>query len=411
MCFGMKRLIFKYIGVFLLLIASFFAFAVVSCCWPDRAVRRHVSQAAVTLQGEEVYRTAFIDRPSCQQDNFSEAIILNQIFCVNRRTPVNSAMGVYRSYNGPDDMAGALLSATRLEPDLMYIPYARYWHGSTFLFRILLSLMSYSQLQWLLFAASTLLMLLFVCVYYPKAGIWKTLAFLSSWTLVYGYMMQFSMQFFPAFALALAASILIVRHERESPYIAMLFFIIACLTNYFDLFTVPLLTFGWPLVAWLSIQDNRSVRLKDTSLSILTWGALWGAGYGLTFLSKWALASLTLKENILRDGIGQSLYRMSLGDHTRWDAVVHNVQMLPTAWACVCLIILLVVTIPRFRGNGGPKALLFLLIALLPYIWYLLVPNHCVLHFWFTYRLQAISLSALFMAVLSFRADPVRHKW
>ncbi|MFA5639888.1 MAG: hypothetical protein WC946_05300, partial [Bacteroidales bacterium] len=43
----------------------------------------------------------------------------------------------------------------------------------------------------------------------------------------------------------------------------------------------------------------------------------------------------------------------------------------------------------------------FMLIAILPYVWFFVVANHSYLHYWFTYRTQAFSISCIFLALLS----------
>ena len=399
----MKKRWIRFVAVFFALIASFMLFATLSCWLPDRAIQKHVSQAALSLHERGEYPNAIIDEVACRQDNFTDAIILNQIFCIDRSHPLKSAMSAVRGCSeNPYDVTGALLQTTRYEPDIIPLTYPRYWHGNTFLFRFLLSFMNYSNLQWLMFAVSTLLLIFFVIGYYPRAGIWNTIAFVLSWLLVYGFIMQFSMQFFPVLALALICSILIIPHDDNPAYIAMLFFVIGCLTCYFDLLTTPLLTFGWPLSVWISLQKSSTLKLKENLLQITGWGALWGTGYGLTFVSKWALGSLILKTNVLRDATDQVAYRMASSDFTRWDAVTQNFSMLPLSMLLTVLILLCILMVLRFRAQGGTKALLLLMTALLPYVWYLLVANHSYLHAWFTYRLQAVSLAALFMALLSF---------
>lgn len=399
----MKKRWIRFVAVFFALIASFMLFATLSCWLPDRAIQKHVSQAALSLHERGEYPNAIIDKVACRQDNFTDAIILNQIFCIDRSHPLKSAMSAVRGCSeNPYDVTGALLQTTRYETDIIPLTYPRYWHGNTFLFRFLLSFMNYSNLQWLMFAVSTLLMVFFVICYYPRAGIWNTFAFVLSWLLVYGFIMQFSMQFFPVLALALICSILIVQHDDNPAYIAMLFFIIGCLTCYFDLLTTPLLTFGWPLAVWISLQKSSTIKLKNNLLQIIGWGALWGTGYGLTFVSKWALGSWILKTNVLQDATDQVAYRMASSDFTRWDAIAQNFNMLPLSMVLAVLVLFVLLMVLRFRAQGGSKALLLLLTALLPYVWYLLVANHSYLHAWFTYRLQAVSLAALFMALLSF---------
>ena len=405
----MKK-IAKYLVVFFILIALYCLFAVLSCMLPDRAVKRHVEKAAVTLFVEGNYPRALIDEESCRRDNFTDALILNQIHTIDRTHPVRSAAAVTRMNTMPMyDQTGALYKLTQHDTTLVPIDYARYWHGSTFLFRIVLAVTSYTTLQRLMSLTIALLFALFICCYYPRAGLWKTLVWVVSWVLVNGFATQFSMQFFPVLALALICSILIIPHDDNPAYIAMLLFVIGCLTCYFDLLTTPLLTFGWPLAVWISLQRSSTINLKDSLLQITGWGALWGTGYGLTFASKWALGSWILKTNVLQDAADQVAYRMTSSDFTRWDAVTQNFSMLPLSMLLTVLILLCILMVLRFRAQGGTKALLLLMTALLPYVWYLLVANHSYLHAWFTYRLQAVSIAALLMAILSFCSDRTRR--
>lgn len=402
----MKNSFLKYALLFVSLMAAFFFFAVISCALPDKSAKKHVSQAAPMMQEQGNYPMAIIPITACRQDNFTDALILNQIYCADRKHPFKSAMGVPSCYYDPAaDATNSLLKTICQEQGGSTMKYSRYWHGNTFLFRILLIFFEYPALQWLMFAVSSLLLALFLCTYHARAGIWKTMAFLLSWLLVYGFIMQFSMQFFPVLALSLLASTLVVRHEEDTSYLSVLFFVIACLTCYFDLLTDPLLTFGWPLVVWVSLQRSDKLRLRDSLFCIVKWGLLWFSGYALTFLAKWGLGSLILGENVLSNASTAMMYRIGTDDFSRWDAIVRNWEMISWNFVVIPLVLLLVVSLLRFKADGWFKAVLLIVLALMPYAWYLVLSNHSYLHFWFTYRLQAITFSALFLSVLSLHRE------
>jgi len=61
--------------------------------------------------------------------------------------------------------------------------------------------------------------------------------------------------------------------------------------------------------------------------------------------------------------------------------------------AILSVMILMVVGRHKFNWK---KAILFLLVGLAPYLWYLVLSNHSYVHWWFTYRLQAITVMCLF---------------
>lgn len=382
---------------FAILIVAYFAFAVLSCLLPDRSIKAHIAESAPIMVEEGLYPKAIINMEQCQMDNFTDALIMNQIHSIDRKHPIKSAMQMVRmSEKGSDwDQTGLLLRTVNGET-LEEQHYARYWHGSTLLFRPLFILVDFVTLRHILFIVSSLLIVMLLCVYYPRAGLMKTIALAMGFLVTFGFVMQFSMQFFPVLAITLIGSIIIVNH-KESANFGLLFFIIGSLTCYFDLLTTPLLTLGIPLVIMLSVKSNEDFRFKYNLIEISKIILLWGLGFALTFFTKWALASLILGQNIFADAYEVSLYRMEAEDFTRWDALTKNFGML-NLWiiGLAALVLLLFSFINRLK-ICYKKVVLFLLIGLMPYVWYLLLANHSYVHWWFTYRLQAISVVCMLL--------------
>ena len=73
-------------------------------------------------------------------------------------------------------------------------------------------------------------------------------------------------------------------------------------------------------------------------------------------------------------------------------------------------VVLLYAVIQSIRKPGVAKVWLkrplFLLIVLMPYVWYLLLANHSYLHWWFTYRLQAVAILGLLLAIAPASSAP-----
>lgn len=384
---------------FVILIAAYFAFAVLSCLLPDKSIKSHIAESAPKMVEEGLYPQAIIRVEQCQMDNFTDALIMNQMFNIDRKHPVKSAMRMIRSSEkGRDwDQPGLLLRRVKGET-LEEQHYARYWHGSTFLFRPLFLVMDFLTLRHILFIVSSLLIVLLLCAYYPRAGLLKTIAFALGFLVTYGFVTQFSMQFFPVLALTVIGSLFVVKCE-QSANLGLTFFVIGSLTCYFDLLTTPLLTLGIPLAVMLSLKRNDEFKLKDNLIEISKLILLWGLGFALTFGTKWALASLILGQNIFSDAYEVSLYRMEAEEFTRWDALTKNFDMLNLWIIGAAALILLLFSIVNRLKISYKKVPLFLLIALMPYVWYLLLANHSYLHWWFTYRLQAITVVCLLLMV------------
>ena len=390
----MNKLIL-FCKTFAILIAAYFVFATLSCLLPDKSIKAHIADSAPKMVEEGLYPQAIIRMEQCQMDNFTDALIMNQMYNIDRKHPIKSAMKMIRSSEkGRDwDQPGLLLRKVNGE-NLEEQHYARYWHGSTFLFRPLFLVMDFLTLRHILFIVSSLLIVLLLCAYYPKAGLMKTTALALGFLLTYGFVMQFSMQFFPVLALTAIGSLLVVKHGKPNSF-GLLFFIIGSLTCYFDLLTTPLMTLGMPLAVMLSLKRDDELQIKDNLVETGKIVLLWGLGFALTFASKWALASLVLGQNIFADAYEVSLYRMEAEEFTRWDAVTKNFDMLNLWMIGISAVVLLLFSIIKRLKINYKKVILFLIICLMPYVWYLLLANHSYVHWWFAYRLQAITVVCL----------------
>lgn len=390
----------KYSVLFLSLIAAYFVFGVLSCLLPDNAIKRHVAESAPGIAAEGLYPKLFNDMEQYRMDNFTDALMMNQIYNIDRKHPVKAAMQVIRSSEQSRDWDQPGLLVRRVNGEtLEEQPYSRYWHGGTFLYRPFFMLMDYATLRFVLLLASSVLLLLLACSYYQKAGWLKTLALSMGFLMTYGFVTEFSMQFFPVLALTVIGSLLVIKREATQG-VGMLFFIIGSLTCYFDLLTTPLLTMGIPLAILLSLKSSHVFPFKKIFIEVAQLILLWGFGFALTFVSKWALASLVLGQNIFADVYEVGLYRMGTEEFTRWDAVTKNLGMLNWWIVGVVAVVMFAFNMIRYRNFSYKKAILFLIIALMPYVWYFILSNHSYLHGWFTFRLQAVTVSC-FMLMLT----------
>ena len=91
------RNIVKYSKVFLLLIASYFVFGVLSSWLPDKSIKRHIAESASMIAAEGLYPRLFNDMEQYRMDNFTDALMMNQIYNIDRKHPVKAAMKMIRS--------------------------------------------------------------------------------------------------------------------------------------------------------------------------------------------------------------------------------------------------------------------------------------------------------------------------
>lgn len=392
--------LFSLIGIYVLV-------SVLSCIIPNHKINENIERSAKRLKNQGDYPFAIIPKKAYQMDNFTDALILNQIHCIDNQHP-------YKSFVLPGHLVKWELSKSECliyrieslkEPNSFY---PRYWHGSTFLFRPLFLIGDFGKVRWILYAITTSLLLFLAIVLSRKTNIVKTLAMMGGLLFANMYVTQFSIQFAPVWILSMLASNLVCYHYQNKRYILMLFFVIGSLTAYLDLLTTPILTLGMPLMVLFMIYEHqkKNISLVEGLKQITLLSLLWGVAYGFTWMSKWIIATLTSSRNVIEDAIQTFLFRLDPKAYiektfTRWDSVVGNADMLQWVYINIVICVLLVFVVFFFRKEGWRHFVFFMLIAILPYVWFFVVANHSYLHYWFTYRTQAFSISCIFLALLS----------
>jgi hypothetical protein len=213
------------------------------------------------------------------------------------------------------------------------------------------------------------------------------------------------MQMSPVLIISIIAGLfLISRMKRKKGNIGLLFFITGAVTNYFDLLTAPLLTLGLPMLIWVSINKEDGNLKKDVISGIqqlVGFGLLWSTGYLGAWVFKVLITIPFADFDIFADVKNQFLLRSGSEGINRMSAIEANFNFLPLVLINIILLIFLIFSILFFKKRGISKAILFLAVAVVPYIWFYITANHSYFHNWFTYRIQAIAVSGVFMAVIS----------
>ena len=148
---------------------------------------------------------------------------------------------------------------------------------------------------------------------------------------------------------------------------------------------------------------------RDRLLKTIGSGTAWAFGYGGMWSGKWLAASLITGTNALSDAMEQIQYRSGGtvtasegGAEATFGAVVsRNLGVFITPAAVLILLALLGVLVwllltKRCRFAPEKASLLSLLIVFaVPFIWYFLVRNHSMVHYWMTHRNLAAAAFAL----------------
>jgi hypothetical protein len=395
----------KYLKVFAILIASFFIFSVLSCLIPTQCIKRNIEKSLPELHEDGNYPKTIFKGDMYKQDNFTDAIILNAIASSDSKRAVWSAMAIPLSFQAPDTEDWWVME--HLDYKIKHLDslpngsYSRYWFGSASVGKILLLVMNYQQIKWGLYLVSTLLLLLFAVKIVHRAGWIKSMPIFLALLFANFFVTQFSIQFFPVMAIALIGGIGMCKNGlKPLNKAAMCVFVTGIFTAYFDLLTTPLLTLGLPLIVYLILQSEEEKTIKELFKSLFVLCITWLIGYASAWAIKWVLAYI-LTDSTTIYAIEAIKWRTTTDGYTRLEAIARNFNLIPLVWLNSILTCLLLLTLFRFNKKGIKWAIAFLIVGLFPYMWYFVLSNHSHLHWWFTYRLQILSMACVMSAFVS----------
>ena len=383
--------------VLVVLLAGYLLLGLLAWLVPDRPVRHHIEQTLASGDMGEDYPKAIMHDDygldPYTMDNYTDALILNQ--AMNLRSEGVKSMlllprhdeGMVQSHNLRQLMNGSDEGWT--------FHYARYWHGTTYVARLLLSVTSYTGIRYLLYLVSSILLLWCLFALWHRVGKTVTLVLAFSLLAVNVFVMQFSLQLVPVLMLALGAILWLAYHPEQDGELA--FLVVGSLTTFLDLITVPTITIGLPLVVWVAMRRGAA-DLRQGLLSLVRLGLWWLAGYVLTWLAKWGIATLLTGENIFADAYGQSVHWTEGGGSYIGQALSSNILFLHWRYVLVALTALLVMAVVHPRYKGWIQAVQYLLVALIPIGYYIVMAHPAYLHAWYNYRALTTAVAALLMA-------------
>lgn len=379
------KLIKKTTIIFFLLIISYLLTLTIAFSIPDRVLGSNVANSIQLIEKEGEYPSINLgNKTGTKLDNFTDRLMIKKTIKDKNLSLVENLM----SLNG----------------------YPRYWHGYQIFLRPLLAVMTLGSIR--MIYASILFLLIGIVSYFliKRTDIYLGIAFLLSLAVANVAVFFFSMQFSNILILTLLALLLLLVKPKlfqEKTNIFLYFFSIGSLANFFDLLTTPLISWGMPIIVLFYIK-SKEVNKQDNSLNeklkmFLSTGFFWSIGYGLTWFSKWVISSIILKQNVVKDAFNQILFRTEGNEKyplQRLTMLKNNFTLMyPKVVILLLAITCFVFLYLAYKNRTGHLPfqfmLVFLLIAITPYIWYNVLANHSQIHCWFTYRTQIITTFAI----------------
>lgn len=307
--------------------------------------------------------------------------------------------------------------------------YARYWHGYQVILRPLLEIFSYAQIKYLLMFVIFILFAFTVVVLKQKLN--TAIAFLFAVVSIASFIILIPacMQFASVFVIMMSLIIAICKCYKpgEKSYLkwCYAFLIVGMITNFLDLLTAPIITLGVPLVVLLliNLKYHENNLIKRNILTTILCSATWVIGYALTWLSKWVLASLVLKRNVITQSIeqiffrigGNSEYPLNRSYMFRINFRAYFGSLGSKSYVVLGIILIGFILLYIFFRKPIKNVIAvipFLIIAVYPIVWMLVLSNHSQIHAFFVNRILMIMPFAFFSALIYLIDwDKLKHKF
>ena len=301
--------------------------------------------------------------------------------------------------------------------------YARYWHGYLVFLRPMLMFFNYGTIRYLSLFAFTLLMFSIAALLIKKLGMLYTILFgfvlcMSNYNII-PYSLQYSSVFYVMLCAMLVIMLINQDLLQKKPWLACVFLAIGSITNFVDFLTAPLLTLGIPLtLCYILRKDKGDFSFKNNLHYIFIGSIYWMAGYGFTWISKWFLSYFIDSGDITESVFTAVRFRI-LGNEQyppdRIQMLKSNISsMYPIVLIVIGFVIILVLLLLIRKHHKPINKILanspILCLCLFPYLWYIVLANHSEIHYWFTYRIQIITIFALGAFLISCLPEKINIK-
>ena len=423
-----------YFSILILLMIIFNLLLYLTCSFDSKLLKDNIDESYDTLNEQGMFYK-LSHTFNIFNNNCTDAVIINESYSIDKNHPFFSYMKARKNYNPNitefelDETNGEGVSVNYDESlgiemvDYNYDPvtelgnfiagklhysinYGRYWHGYLILFRPLLLLFNITQIRYLLLLSFSILGTFFIYLIYKMFG--KNVAIIFAMSLICsGYFSaSYSLESSPVFLTMIIGSIFLLKRINKIKKFGIYIFVLGCITNYVDYLTVPLITLGIPCFIYLLKLVNEKKDWKYCIKFVIINFFIWFLGYGGTWISKWIIYDLFVGGNIsmIQIGVTQSFYRMQrLNTNVTSEGCIPtiiNIISNSSMYVLATIMILLFINKSNEYVTRFKKTIFsFLTLAFLTIVWYAILANHTIMHYYFTYRQSLVFMIGVLLSI------------
>lgn len=395
------------IGCFLLLLVSLI---------PQSAIQQNASQSANELVSQPQWMIVLNNGDSSyMMDNYTDSQIIMQSYNLTFSNP-ESILSNPKHISKADDsnMALALNEVVNngAENETNYV---RYWLGFRVFIRPLLLIGSYFDIRKIVAFTFYLLLSAALVAIAKKVNTGAAICFGVAVALVNPSIVAQSLQFSCTFILSFLFILYICCSKRSNIRYEYVFCIFGILTQFFDFYTSPVITWGIPLLVLL-VMDSKNPKPIFT---VLKTGLSWAYGYLAMWLTKWLLATVFTDINAFADGFLRVAERTGMVTMEGAEGNYGVMAALKAVWLtlfplnvgkiilCTIILVTLICIVIIYRKLGIKTLIntsLLLGVAAVPIVWFALTAQPTYIHAWFQYR----SITVTFFGLLLFTLKAIK---
>lgn len=428
----------QYIFILIIAIILGIIMLAVVCLIPKEFIEENIkiSEQQLYEEGKMKYSSTFfkqifLNSYSLYNNNTTDAIMLNNVYSIDRDNIIDSILKVRRNYvpgvttvvekesNGNllysqkyDGEINLILELedTINQKDIVSYEYSRYWHGYIVILNILLVFFNFTQIKILMTILLLFTFLILAYLIYKQntiSSIVFVMSFIAMNILTWGATFQGIL----VLIIAMLFSIFIVLKKVSDKKLNKLFFCIGILTAYFDFFTTPLITLLLPLVI-LNIFEDSKCSTKYMISKLIKNAMAWGMGYGLFWCSKWIITDIVYGTSVSKLSILQTIYRMNeTGKITEQVSALKVNLLYPIN---ILYMLVLGISVIKYLYNAikygkeyvfNSKNILYYIYGILPILCFLVIAQHSKQHFDFTYKTGVITLLCISLSSINIEKE------
>lgn len=398
------------ITILLCVLCNFAAFLI-----DTEDMRQHTWQGCLMLGEQQGTPQMVGGFASSQLDNFTSVLILKTAGYVGDETLVRKALCGFRvdaaAQPGQSEWDAFCNYESGQNLPTGGLSYSRYWHGYTLPLRLLLCVLNVANIQMLLYFAQ-LALFIFVLHMMNRRGLKRLIpGFFLAYFLLMPFSSSICLQYVPVTMLMLGAcAAVLLWDDKIDSFIGMpgFFILLGVLTNYFDLLTFPLVALGFPIALLLALRLQTNDSFLRLFMMTAACGIGWALGYAGMWMFKWVLVDMISEYRMIWSLMTQIFLRTSNhgagSEISRIGVIMQNLNVILAKSSYLLLIAItgLWTLIPsvkaciKRKAIFDARALMLLIVAAVPLVWYFVMANHSFDHTYYTYRNVTMSVIAGF---------------